>query len=99
MFILGFLAMALLKTCGLLPDVKLQLPGSALFASRSVDFNLAHLCETISNILIVASMAAVGLETRFAALRQTGARPLILALASAGIICGLILLGLLILGK
>jgi len=83
--------MALLKTLGLLPDVNLQIPGSTLFDARSIDFNLARLCETVSKLLIIAAMAAVGLETRFSALRHTGVRPLALGFAAAGIICAGIL--------
>ncbi|MCS7034768.1 MAG: putative sulfate exporter family transporter, partial [Phycisphaerae bacterium] len=77
MFILGFLAMALARTCGLLPEVRIHLPGSELVRSRFVEFNLGQLCETISKVLMVVAMAAVGLETRLSALRQTGTRPLL----------------------
>lgn len=91
MFVVGFLLMALLKTLGLLPDVNLQIPGSTLFDARSIDFNLARLCETVSKLVIIAAMAAVGLETRFSALRHTGVRPLALGFAAAGIICAGIL--------
>ena len=98
MFILGFLVMALLKTCGLLPDVHMNLPGSKLFDARTVDFSLARLCETVSKVLIIAAMAAVGLETRFASLRHVGIKPLALGFIAAGVICGGIL-GLLLVGS
>lgn len=80
-FVLGFLAMALLRTVGLLPTFDL--------GGRTI--NLVSLCDTGSKILIVTAMAGVGLETRFAALRQTGLRPLLLGAAAAGVIVAAVL--------
>lgn len=76
MFVLGFLAMALARTLGWLPTFNA--------AGRTID--IVKLCDTASKLLIVAAMAAVGLETRFAALRRTGVRPLLLGALAAGAI-------------
>src|SRR5207237_7180565 len=72
MFVLGFLAMALLKTGGLLPDLTLHMDKSWFFAPGDRNVNLAGLLEQISRFCIVISMAGVGLETKFASMRQTG---------------------------
>lgn len=87
LFVFGFLAMALLRTLGWLPDI---LIGKTVI-------RIPAWCETASKWLIVASMAAVGLETSFVALKQTGLRPLLLGLVSSVIISAVILSLLLIL--
>lgn len=76
MFVLGFLAMALFRTLGWLPTFTV--------AGRTID--TVALCDVGSKALIVTAMAGVGLETRFAALRTTGPRPLLLGAAAAAII-------------
>jgi uncharacterized membrane protein YadS len=73
---LGFLLMAGLRTAGLLPTVHI--------GGRTID--TVKVCDALSKLLIVTAMAAVGLETRFAALRATGLRPLLLGAAAAGVI-------------
>jgi uncharacterized membrane protein YadS len=56
--------------------------------------SLAGFSEQISKLCIVISMAGVGLETKFAAMRQTGLKPfgasLIAVLVVAVMILGLI---------
>jgi uncharacterized integral membrane protein (TIGR00698 family) len=92
MFVIGFLGMALLRTLGLLPQLTLR-PKPALGGGVH-EFDVARLCETVSKYLIIAAMAAVGLETRFNALRKTGVRPLLLGMSAAVVIAGVILGGL-----
>src|SRR5262249_36135618 len=74
MFVLGFLAMALLKTMGMLPDLVVRVPQGVL---KPGDYHtsLGSLAEQVSKICITISMAGVGLETKFAAMKQTGLKP------------------------
>ena len=58
-FILGFLAMSLLCSIGLIPA----------FA--------ASILKTISKFLMVAALAAIGLNTDFSKLCKSGARPML----------------------
>ena len=89
MFVLGFIAMALLNTLGLLPDLTVR--RTALFGPGAHTMGLAALAEEVSRFCIISSMAGVGLETRFAALRQTGLKPLIASLVAAAVIAVLLL--------
>ena len=92
-FVVGFLAMALLKTLGLLPDLTVHVTEGALKAGDH-QLSVAGLAEQVSKICIVISMAGVGLETKFAAMRQTGLKPfgasLVAVLVVAAMILGLI---------
>ena len=90
-FVLGFLAVALLNTAGLLPNLTMHIvPGGALHPGDH-QLNLAGTLEQISKFLIVVSMAGVGLETRFSAMRQTGFKPFLASLIAALIIACLVL--------
>ena len=80
-FVLGFLLMALLRTLGWLP--------SFTIGSRHV--NTVALCDQVSRYLIIAAMAAVGLETRFDALRRTGPRPFVLGAVASLVICAMVI--------
>lgn len=91
MFVLGFLAMALLNTGGLLPHLTLHMDKSWFFAPGDRNVNLAGLLEQISRFCIVISMAGVGLETKFASMRQTGLKPFVASLIAVLIVAGLIL--------
>lgn len=75
MFIFGFLGMALLRTLGYLPDMNFH--NAAFFGSNAEPVKLATVCDTLSKYCIIISMAGVGLETKFAAMRQTGWKPLL----------------------
>jgi uncharacterized integral membrane protein (TIGR00698 family) len=90
MFVLGFLGMALLKTCGLIPDVTFH-GGTRLLNPGEHSYSLATIAETISKFCIVISMAGVGLETKFSAMKQTGLKPLGAAFFAIVVIAGLIL--------
>ncbi len=93
MFVLGFLGMALLRTIGLIPDVTFHLSSAAIFGTNSPTLNLASFFQDISKYCIVISMAGVGLETKFSAMRQTGAKPFLASLLAAMLI-GVLVLGL-----
>jgi Predicted membrane protein len=90
MFVIGFLAMALLKTMGLLPDLTVHVSKGVLQAGHH-DLSLGGLAEQISKICITISMAGVGLETKFASMKQTGLKPFAASLAAVLVIATLIL--------
>jgi uncharacterized integral membrane protein (TIGR00698 family) len=89
-FIVGFLAMALLKTAGLLPDLSFRLAGA--LGGKTYQMHLADVANDVSRLCIIISMAGVGLETKFAAMRQTGLKPFAVSLAAVIIVGALILL-------
>jgi len=91
MFVLGFLAMALLKTGGLLPDLTFHIEKVWFLNGGDHTASLAGVFEQISKILITISMAGVGLETKFSAMRQTGMKPLVASLVAVVILATLIL--------
>ena len=94
MFVVGFLAVALLNTSGLLPKLTFHIAEGGVLSSGDRDWNLAGSLEQISKVCIIISMAGVGLETKFAAMRQTGLKPfgasLIAVLVVAVMILGLL---------
>lgn len=90
MFVLGFLAMALLKTSGLLPDLTAHV-GKGAMKAGDYRFSLSGLAEQISKICITISMAGVGLETKFASMRQTGLKPFGASLVAVVVLATLIL--------
>jgi uncharacterized membrane protein YadS len=77
LFVVGFLGMALLRTLGFLPLLAVQMPNAAVGGPLNFDLSVAAGAQRVSEWCIVASMAGVGLETKFAALRQTGLKPLV----------------------
>src|SRR2546430_373835 len=87
MFVLGFLAVALLKTLGLLPDLTVHVTKGLLNAGHH-NLSLAGLAEQISKLCITISMAGVGLETKFAAMRQTGLKPFAASLVAVLVVAG-----------
>ena len=91
-FVLGFLLLAFLQTKGWLPEVTVHFP-SQVVAGNQPDklYNLQAICLKCSTFFIVMSMAGVGLETKFKAMKQTGLRPLLAAGISALIIAVVIL--------
>jgi uncharacterized integral membrane protein (TIGR00698 family) len=92
-FIFGFLGMALLKTGGLLPDLTFHITHGLLKPGEHT-VKLGMIAEQVSKICITISMAGVGLETKFAAMKQTGWKPfgasLVAVLVVAGLLLGLI---------
>jgi uncharacterized integral membrane protein (TIGR00698 family) len=91
MFVIGFVAMALLKTMGLLPDLTVHISKGVLQAGNH-DLSLGDLAEQISKICITISMAGVGLETKFASMKQTGLKPFGASLAAVLAVATLILI-------
>lgn len=91
MFVLGFLGMALLKTMGLLPDLTVHVAKGVLRAGNH-DVSIGGLADQISKICITISMAGVGLETKFASMKQTGLKPLAASLVAVLVVASLILL-------
>jgi len=90
MFVLGFLAMALLKTFGLIPDLTFHGGKGALNAGEHT-FSLSGLADQLSRFCIIISMAGVGLETKFASMKQTGLKPFAASLFAVAVVALLIL--------
>lgn len=91
-FVIGFMAMALLNTLNLIPeltvhDVSFLQPGPHTYS-------VAAAAEWVSKFCIVMSMAAVGLETRVAAMRQTGLKAFGASLAAVLVIAVLVLVAI-----
>lgn len=91
-FVLGFLLLAFLQTKGWLPEVSVHFPGQDMAGGVAPKpYNLQAILLQCSTFFIVMSMAGVGLETKFTAMRKTGLRPLLAAAVSALIIAVVIL--------
>jgi uncharacterized integral membrane protein (TIGR00698 family) len=88
-FILGFVGMALLKTCGLIPEVSVR--NAAFLTSGVHSLSLAAAADQVSRFCIVVSMAGMGLETKFAAMRQTGLKPFVASLIAVIIVAVMVL--------
>jgi uncharacterized integral membrane protein (TIGR00698 family) len=74
--VLGFLALAVLHSLGLIPSVDFKFP-----RWQPVGVNLLDLSKTLSGFAITMGMAAVGLETSLRSLRKIGVRPFLAGLA------------------
>jgi len=88
-FILGFVGMALLNTLGLLPDLTVH--RATLLGAGPHTLPLASAAEEVSRFCIIVSMAGVGLETKLAAMRQTGLKPFGASLVAVVFIAVLVL--------
>jgi uncharacterized integral membrane protein (TIGR00698 family) len=82
-FVFGFLAMAMLRTLGWLPDLTVHMPKAAWAGEVRQDLDLGALAHQCSTFFLGMSMAAVGLETKVAALKRTGPKPLLAGLISS----------------
>jgi uncharacterized integral membrane protein (TIGR00698 family) len=89
MFILGFIGMALMRTLGYIPDVTVR--DAAFLGSGAHSFNLGAVAEKLSRFCIVMSMAGVGLETKFVAMRNTGFKPFAASFAAVLVVAVLVL--------
>ncbi len=89
MFVFGFLAMALLRSLGWLPEMTFNKP--AFFHGAGAPVSLASVCDSLSKYCIIISMAGVGLETKFSAMKQTGWKPLFASFIAALVIAAGIL--------
>ncbi|MGH7942936.1 MAG: YeiH family protein, partial [Limisphaerales bacterium] len=85
-FIIGFLALAVLRAKGWLPDVTVHFPGHVSSANASHTYSLPTVARICSVFFITMSMAGVGLETKFKAMKKTGLRPFLAATISAVVI-------------
>jgi uncharacterized integral membrane protein (TIGR00698 family) len=93
-FIFGFLALALLRTLGWLPDITAAFSPNAMgLGELKRSFNTAEIAKAGANFFIVMSMAGVGLETKLSAMRQTGLRPFFAAAVSS-LVIAVVVLGL-----
>lgn len=97
-FIFGFLAMALLRTLGWLPDLTVHLPSAAWAGDVKQNLDLGECAHQCSTFFLGMSMAAVGLETKVAALKRTGPKPLLAGLISSVAIAAVIVLLIKLLG-
>ncbi|HEY2081560.1 MAG TPA: YeiH family protein [Verrucomicrobiae bacterium] len=82
-FVFGFLAMALLRTLGWLPDLTVHLPSAAWAGDVRQNLDLGECAHKCSTFFLGMSMAAVGLETKVSALRRTGLKPLLAGFISS----------------
>jgi len=71
LFIVGFIAMSLLRTCG---DLWFDVPAWPMFVDG---------LQQVSQVCLTVAMAAVGLGTRFSAIRMLGMKPLVVGFAAA----------------
>ena len=92
LFALGFLVMALIRTLGFFPDVKMTWDIPWLESGQSAAFDTAALLKSGSSFLLAAGMAAVGYQTRLSQFRNMGARPLLAAAGSSMIIAVAVIL-------
>jgi uncharacterized integral membrane protein (TIGR00698 family) len=96
MFVLGFIGMALLKTLGLIPDITVH--DSAFLGAGAHSYYLGNAAEQVSKFCICVSMAGVGLETKFSAMRQTGLKPFVASLIAVLVVAILVLALIKVLG-
>jgi uncharacterized integral membrane protein (TIGR00698 family) len=73
-FVLGFVGMALARTAGLLPDVELQWSTPLLAGPLAAELSVPDLLARVALFLLAMAMAAIGMETKLAALRAHGLR-------------------------
>ncbi len=71
LFIVGFVAMSLVRTCG---DLWLDVAAWPMFVDG---------LQQVSQVCLTVAMAAVGLGTRFSAIRTLGMKPLVVGFAAA----------------
>ncbi len=72
LFVLGFLAVALLNTVGMIG-----------WLGKTLRRDLAHDLEATARFLILVALSGVGLSTRIGAMRKIGATPFLVGLATA----------------
>jgi len=80
-FTVGLLLLAAIASVGFFPEIAISFGEDSLVGSASTTLHTQDIAIAISKACLVVSMAAVGLETRWATLRRTGPA----ALAAAGV--------------
>jgi uncharacterized integral membrane protein (TIGR00698 family) len=78
-FIFGFLALALARSLGLIPDMTLSWVTPFFDHPVGTSFELRTVIIHISSFLLAIAMAAVGLETNFSVLKRMSVRPFLAA--------------------
>lgn len=92
-FVLGFLLLAFLRTKGWLPDITVHFPDQmAAAGATDKQYSTPVVAQACSGFFIVMSMAGVGIETKFKAMKKTGFRPFLAATLSALIIAIVVLM-------
>lgn len=76
-FVVGFLAMAVLHSVGVLA-----------WASRALGLDVVAVLRDVSRVLILVALAGVGLSTRFDAMRRIGWKPFLLGFVLAVLTSG-----------
>jgi len=74
LFIVGFVVMSLVRTCG---DLWFDVPVWPIFVDG---------LQQVSQVCLTVAMAAVGLGTRFSAIRMLGMQPLVVGFAAAAVV-------------
>lgn len=87
-FILGFLALAVANTLGLLPDFTLHLSDSPLWAARDLPVTMSALATQASAFIITAAMAGVGLSVNLRGLARVGLKALYVGAFATVILAG-----------
>jgi len=80
LFVLGFLAMAIVRTAG---DVQLGSGRALGIWDADAWRGLCHGAQTLSGVCLVTALSAVGLGTDLSALRRLKGKPFLLGLAAA----------------
>jgi uncharacterized membrane protein YadS len=91
MFVLGMIAMVILRTLGLLPNVTIHLSKESALGAGEHAFSVADVFQHVSMFCIVVSMAGAGLETRFDLFRKLGPKPFLAATLAFAVIAAVIL--------
>jgi uncharacterized membrane protein YadS len=86
----------LLKTLGLIPDISVH--DSRILGPGAHSLNLGTAAEQVSKFCICVSMAGVGLETKFTAMRQTGLKPFVASFIAVVVVAILVLALIKVLG-
>ena len=89
-FVLGFVGMALLNTLGLLPELTVR--HAAFFSGGEHTTTLAWVADQVSRFCILMSMAAVGLETKFSAMKQAGTKPIVASFLAVVVVAVMVLM-------
>ncbi len=71
-FAVGLVVFTGLASFGLLPSVQFGFPPDSVLGERLGAFDTQELAVSLSRLALILSMTAVGLETRWEALRRTG---------------------------
>ncbi len=87
LFVLGFLALSAVRSLG---DIGITGESGAFgVVPQQQWLDLGHVLNEIAVAFLVAALAAVGMKTRFAGLRQLGLKPFLLGLVAALCVGGL----------